>query len=266
MAPDLELRQVDRHHLRHGADAVPLCRRGDRRQVPDPGPRRRRARAQPAGARRRQQRCGRVCAYAALSSTPTRTRRSASAAVCRSASTPATSCRGGTSAAAPRSSMPRSRSSTCTASRPASPGRRWAPGSRRRSTRSTISRACASASARWAGRSWPGRRGAAVSRPRRRLRGARERHHRCRRVHLPARRREARAACKVAKYNHYPVLVGKRRHGAPGRQPRQVERAAEILSGRRSRAPATPPTCGCSPSTMRSIRRRSSGWSPPARC
>jgi hypothetical protein len=45
------------------------------------------------------------------------------------------------------------RSSTPTASRPATPARRWAAGSARRSRPSTISRASSSASAAWAGRS-----------------------------------------------------------------------------------------------------------------
>ena len=129
MAPDLQLSQVARHDLRRRADAVPLRRRGDRQQVPDPAVRRRRAGAQPAGPRRRHQRLRSSAPTRRPTSTSARTRRSASAPACRSASTAATSSRGGPSPAAPTSSTPRSRSSTPTASRPATPARKWAAGS-----------------------------------------------------------------------------------------------------------------------------------------
>ena len=78
----------------------------------------------------------------------------------------------------------------------------------------------------------PGRRAAAQSCACRRLCGAGERHHRCRRVHLPARRREARPR-PGGEVQPLPVLVGERGDGAYGHQSRQVERAAEVLSGHR---------------------------------
>ena len=77
-----------------------------------------------------------------------------------------------------------------------------------------------------------GRRGAAGDPPCRRLRGARAGHDRCRRVHLPARRREARPA-EGGEVQLLSLLVGKRRHGASGRQSREMERAAQVLPGDR---------------------------------
>ena len=56
VAADLELSEVARHDLRRRRDLRQVCRRGDRRQVPDPGLRRRRDRARPAGRRRGQRR------------------------------------------------------------------------------------------------------------------------------------------------------------------------------------------------------------------
>ena len=97
-----------------------------------------------------------------------------------------------------------------------------------------------------------------------------QRHHRCRRVHLPARRREARPA-KVAKYNHYPVLVGKRRHAAYGRQSREVERAAQVLPGDRraglrrgERMDARQVRCGQSAGAQAAGRRRRRAEAIPA--
>ena len=77
-----------------------------------------------------------------------------------------------------------------------------------------------------------GRRGAAGYPPYRRLRGARARHDRCRRIHLPPRRREARPA-EGGEVQLPSLLVGKRRHGASGRQSRAMERAAQALPGDR---------------------------------
>ena len=57
----------------------------DRRQVPDPGLRRRRNRARPAGARRRAERHRRVRPHRAATTTSARTRPSPSAPPCRSA-------------------------------------------------------------------------------------------------------------------------------------------------------------------------------------
>ena len=154
------------------------------------------------------------------------------------------------------SSMPRSRSSTCTASRPASPGRRWAPGSRRKSTRSTISRACASASARSAGRSSPG---SACCRTTSRMPTSTRRSRTAPSMPPNSSARtttRSSGSSEGGEVQPLPVLVGKRRHGASGRQSRQVECAAEILSGHRRPGPAMRPTPGCSPSTTRSIRRR----------
>ena len=59
VASDLELPEVARHHLRRVGSLRQGGRRGDRQQVPDPGLRRRRDRAGPAGGRRRAERHGR---------------------------------------------------------------------------------------------------------------------------------------------------------------------------------------------------------------
>ena len=59
-----------------------------------------------------------------------------------------------------------------------------------------------------------------------------KRHHRCRRVHLSARRRAARHR-QAGQVQLPPVLVGKRRDGAPGRQSGAVERPAQALPGHR---------------------------------
>ncbi len=66
VAADLELPEVARHDLRHGAAVFQARQRRHRRQVPDPGLRARRDRAGPAGARRGHLRHGRMRAFADL--------------------------------------------------------------------------------------------------------------------------------------------------------------------------------------------------------
>ena len=56
---------------------------------------------------------------------------------------------------------------------------------------------------------------------------------------------------KVAKYYYAPGLVGGRRHAAPRRQPAEMERAAEALSGHAVPRLPRRPTTGCWRSTMR---------------
>ena len=56
MAPDLQLSEVARHDLRRGGSVLQGGGRSDRQQIPDPGVRRGRDRARPAGRRRGDQR------------------------------------------------------------------------------------------------------------------------------------------------------------------------------------------------------------------
>ena len=117
-------------------------RRSDRQQIPDPGFRRRRNRARPAGARRGAERHGRDRPHRVAIITSARTRPSPSARRCRSGSIRASrmpGCRfGGGNEADERVLQEVQHAS---ASRPAIPARRWAAGSARRSRRSTISTA-----------------------------------------------------------------------------------------------------------------------------
>ena len=76
-------------------------------------------------------------------------------------------------------------------------------------------------------------------------RRAGERHHRCRRIHLPARRREARPG-QGGEVQLLPLLVGKRRHGASGRQSREDGTRCPSPIRPSSRGPATRPMPGCS--------------------
>ena len=113
-------------------------RRADRQQVPDPGLRRRRDRAGPAGARRGAERHRRDVPHRLLLLLSARTRPSPSAPPCRSASTPrmqnAWLLRRRRHRAAERVLQ---EVQHLRHARPAIPARRWAAGSARRSRPST---------------------------------------------------------------------------------------------------------------------------------
>ena len=229
MAPHVQLPQVARHHLRHRPDPVPVYRRGERQQVPDPAVRRRRAGARPAGARRRDQRLRRVRAYAhlfLLRQGPDARLRHRPAV--RPQQPPPAVVVGFCRRRGDRQHLAEE------AQRLRHPGRqlRHADGrlvpqgdrDRRRPEGPQVPhRRHGRAGVRAA------RRRAAADRARRHLSGARARHHRCGRVRRSLRRREARLL-QGRQELLLPRLVGGQRHAAPVHQPGEVERAAQALS------------------------------------
>ena len=267
MAHDLQLLQVAGDDLRHGADPVPLYRRGHRQQVPDP--------AHAAGELAPSQQAldavtsGSVeCAHTpSLLLFRQGLRRSASAPAFRSGSTAASSCRGGTFAGGERDRQRLAQE----AQRPWHPGRhsgtQMGAWFKKEINSSTISRACRF---RIGGMGGPvlARVGAVPQHIAHAdiYAGAGARHHRCRRIHLSLRRREARPAARWRSSTTSPCWweSGGMMHMV--HQPGEVERAAQGLSVALVAGPATPPTPGCSPSTTRSTRRRSNGSSPAAPC
>ena len=116
-------------------------RRGDRRQVPDPGLRGRRNRAGPAGARCGRQRHGRDVPHRGLLLRRQGPDLRAVLRACRSASTRASRTPGSMTAAAEADERVLQEVQHLTRCPAATPARRWAAGSARRSRRSPTSRA-----------------------------------------------------------------------------------------------------------------------------
>ena len=112
MAHAVQLAEVARHDLRRRRDDVQGGRRGDRRQVPDPGLRRRRNRAGPAGRRCRAERHRRDRPHRLVLLFRQGPDLRASAPRCRSAPTRASTRAGGRTAAARRCSTSSTRSTT----------------------------------------------------------------------------------------------------------------------------------------------------------
>ena len=132
----VELSEVPRHDLRRGRNRGEDRQRHHRRQVPDPGVRVRRDRSR---ACRSPTPCRTAPSSAATrrrTTTSARIRRSRSAPRSRSASTSGSTTPGGSSAAASSSSTSSSRATTSRRSCAATPARRWAAGTARRSRRS----------------------------------------------------------------------------------------------------------------------------------
>ena len=228
MAHEFQLSEVDRCHLRHRQDSVPLCGRSHRQQVPDPSLCGRRADAKPPGARCRNQRIGRLRLHAPafLLLQGSRAWRGQRPALRSQCPAPAllVDLR--------RRQRDRQRSPE-EVQRLRHPGRQH-----RRADGRLVQEGNQHArgsqgfedSRRRAGRSdlRAGRRQGALSFACRRLFGPGNGHHRCRRIHLPARRRTARYR-QAGEIQLPPVLVGKRRHGASDRQSGTVECAAQAL-------------------------------------
>ena len=254
MAADVELPQVARHHLRHRPDAVPVYRGSDRQQIPDPALCRR---ASWCPACRRSTRSPAARSNAPIRrpiSTSARTRRWASAPGCPSGSTAATSSRGGmfgggdeiVNAALQQAQRPWD-------SRPATPARRWAAGSARRSRLGRRPQGPQIPHRRH-GRPGAGaaRRGAAADRAGRHLSCARAGH---------ASMRPSSSAPTTTRSSASPRSPSTTT--IPGwwegsamlhllRQPGEVERRCPSTTRPSWRRPAMPPTPGCSPSTIRS--------------
>ena len=258
VAADLQLSQDPGDDVRHRADRLPLHRRGDRQQVPHPTLSRRRAGAQPSGARRGQQRLGRVRAHAHLF-------------LCRQGPDAGLRHRHSVRTEQPppagvvdlrRRRRDRQRFAQA-AQRARHPGRSHGGADGRlvqegdRLRRRPQGLALAHQRPGRPG-ARAGRGGAAADPPFRRLRGARAGHDRRCRVHLPPRRREARPA-EGGEVQLLSLLVGKRRHGASDRQSREMERSCPSPTRQSSPGLAMRRARGCSPSTMRPTRLRSSG-------
>ncbi len=141
LAPDLQLPEIARYDLRHGADLGKVSGRGVRQQVPDPDLRGRRNRRRPAGAGRRADRRRRMRPYADLlllregTFARLRHRRAVRAQRPAAAFLVALRRRQGDRQRGPDASSTRSRS------RAEIPAPRWAGSSARRSRRSPTSTA-----------------------------------------------------------------------------------------------------------------------------
>ena len=148
----------------------------------------------------------------------------------------------------------------------ATPARRWAAGSARRSRRPRDFNGLKMRIGGWAGKTLQqARRRAAAARRRRHLSGAGKGHDRRGRMGRPLRRREARLL-QGREVLLLPRLVG-RRHDQPlawsiiakwNELPKNYQAILDGRGGRRQRR-------GDRRATTRAIRRRSSGWSRPAR-
>ena len=243
VAADLELSEVARHHLRHGADLCEIRLRRHRRQIPDPDLRGRRDRARPAGARCREHGDRRDGADAALFLH----RQGAGAGLrdgraVRHEPSPSAFL---VDVRRRRRSLQRGAETVQGARHPVrqfrhADGRLVPQGDqdRRRSQGPQIPH-------RRHGRPRAGqaRHRAAADRGRRRLFGAREGLARCRGIRRPLRRREARLL-QGGEVLLLPRLVGRRRHAAHDRQRREMECAAQAVPGRSSARPVRRPAPG----------------------
>ena len=210
---------------------VKAHRRDHRQPIPDPGVRGRRDRARPAGARRRAERHGRDGQHRALlllgQGPDIHLRHRAAVRAQRPADERVAALRQWRASC----STSFSRTTTASASPPPTPARRWAAGSARRSTTLGDMSGLKMRIGGFAG-TIMSKVGVVPQQlaARRHLSGAGEGHARRGRMGRSLRRREARLLQGRAVLL-LSGLVGRLRPGPQHHQPRQVERAAEALSG-----------------------------------